>query len=121
MEFVPLKFISETIEVHFLRQPTLEKKPGPPDSFTWRDENFTISEVLSEWHDYKRRGRMLRNMHPQHAAVATHRGSWGVGQDYYRICTRDGRYFDIYYDRSPKDVDNRKGTWFLDRELAVRK
>jgi len=120
MKFLPLRFIGVAIEVHFSKLPTLEKKPGVPDSFTWREEVFQVSELLSEWHNYRRRGRMIKNMRPQHATVASHRGSWGVGQDYYRICTTGGRYFDIYYDRSPKDVDDRKGTWFLDRELTVR-
>jgi hypothetical protein len=79
---------------------------------------FEIVEILSEWHEYKRRGRMARNMSPEHAAVAESRGSWGVGQDYYRVRTTDGRIFDIYYDRAPKDVNHRKGGWFLYRELA---
>ena len=45
------------------------------------------------------------------------RGSWGVGQDYYRVRTAEGRIFDLYYDRAPKNVFRRKGGWFLDREI----
>jgi hypothetical protein len=118
MELIPLHFIGEPIEVHFTRPPALGKIPGPPDSFLWRGETFAIAEVLSEWHDYRRRGRMARNMQPRHAATAERRGSWGVGQDYYRVRTSGGRFFDLYYDRAPKDVDQRKGGWFLDKELA---
>ena len=118
MEIKPIKFISESIDVHFNQPPVLEKKPGPPDAFTWRGERFQIIEVMSEWHDYRRRGRMARNMQPKHAAAAERRGSWGVGQDYFRVRTADGRIFDLYYDRAPKDVDRRKGAWFLYRELA---
>ena len=118
MELIPLHFIGEPVEVHFVKPPALEKIPGPPDSFLWRGETFVIAEVLSEWHDYRRRGRMARNMQPQHAAAAQRRGSWGVGQDYYRVRTTAGRFFDLYYDRAPKDVDQRKGGWFLDKELA---
>jgi hypothetical protein len=77
-----------------------------------------VQEVLSEWHDYRRRGRMASNMQPAHAAAATRRGSWGVGQDYFRVRTADGRIFDLYYDRAPQDVDRRKGGWFLDKELS---
>lgn len=59
---------------------------------------------------------------PQHAAQARfgreRRGSWGVGQDYYRVRTSVGRFFDLYYDRAPKDADQRKGGWFLDKELS---
>ena len=114
----PLRFINEAVEAFFERTPALEKKPGPPAGFTWRGERFLIVEVLSEWHDYERRGRMGRNMQPKHASAAARRGSWGVGRDYYRVRTEEGRFFDIYYDRAPKDVDLRKGAWFLDREMS---
>jgi Domain of unknown function (DUF6504) len=117
MEYQPLRFIGETIDAKFDEPPALEKKPGCPAQFIWRETAFTVVELLSEWHDYNRRGRMARNMQPQHASRASTRGSWGVGQDYYRVRTEDSRIFDIYYDRSPKSVDQRKGSWFLYREL----
>jgi len=120
MELKPYKFISEPIEVHFNRAPVLEKKPGSPDRFTWRGLEYTIVEVMSEWHNYQRRGRMARNMRPTHSSTAERRGSWGVGQDYYRVRTSSGRIFDLYYDRAPKDVDRRKGAWFLDREMKAQ-
>jgi hypothetical protein len=118
MEFTPLHFINEAVEVYFERPPLLEKKPGAPAGFTWRGERFAIAEILSEWHDYQRRGRMSGNMRPEHARHAKIRGSWGVGQDYYRVRTGDSRIFDLYYDRAPQDVDHRKGGWFLYRELS---
>jgi hypothetical protein len=61
---------------------------------------------------------MARNMRPEHAAKAAAHGSWGVGQFYFRVRTQQGRIFDLYYDRAPKDVDRRKGAWFLDKELG---
>ena len=78
---------------------------------------FPVLEMISEWHDYNRRGRMARNMQPQHAAVSSKRGSWGVGLFYFRVKTDQNRYFDIFYDRSPKDSDDRKGNWFIYREV----
>jgi hypothetical protein len=117
MKFKPKSFIFEQIDVNYDVKPTLEKKPGCPSGFTWKKESYKIVDRISEWHDYSRRGRMSRNMQPQHARVAEKRGSWGVGLDYYRVRTKCGRIFDIYYDRSPKDVDNRKGAWFLYQEL----
>jgi hypothetical protein len=119
MEAKPLRFISEPIEVQYDSPPVLEKKPGCPDGFTWRGEAFRIQEMLSEWHDYQRRGRMARNMMPAHAAAAERRGSWGVGLDYYRVSTDKGRTFDIYYDRAPKDAGHRKGGWYLYQELEL--
>lgn len=112
-----LRFIGEAIDVEFDTPPALEKKPGPPDRFTWAGDTYEIREVMTEWHDFTRRGRMARNMRPDHALAAARRGSWGVGRDYYRIRTRDGRIFDIYYDRSPRTASERKGMWFLFREM----
>ena len=113
------RFIGQAIEVEFDRPPLLEKKPGCPDRFTWEEDSHEIVEKMGEWHDYQRRGRMARNMKPTHAAVAEKRGSWGVGRDYFRVQTSEGRIFEIYYDRAPKDADRRKGVWFLFRELPV--
>jgi hypothetical protein len=111
------RFIGEEIEVAFDTSPLLEKKPGCPDRFIWGEQAFEITEMLQEWHDYRRRGRMARNMAPAHAAIAEQRGSWGVGRAYFRVVTTGGRIFELYYDRAPKDADRRKGAWFLYREL----
>jgi hypothetical protein len=115
----PIRFINERIEVVFDNPPVLEKKPGCPDEFIWQDQMYRITDRISEWHDYERKGRMKRNMSPAHAAVAERRGSWGVGQDYYRVRTHTGQIFDIYYDRAPQDAQRRKGEWFIYRELST--
>ncbi len=62
---------------------------------------------------------MARNMRPERAAMASHRGSWGVGRDYYRVRTDCGRVFDLYYDRAPKNAGDRKGAWYLYREMTA--
>jgi hypothetical protein len=61
---------------------------------------------------------MARNMQPQHAAVASTRGSLNVGRFYFRVVTDTEQVFDIYYDRALKNMDNRKGQWFLYQELG---
>ncbi len=111
------RFIAEPVEVEFNKPPMLEKKPGCPDRFFWQGKTFEVVEKLTEWHDYRRRGRMGQNMRPANAAIAEQRGSWGVGRDYFRVRTDGGRIFEMYYDRAPKDADRRKGAWFLYREL----
>jgi hypothetical protein len=116
--YKPFRFIEEPIEVLYNDPPVLEKKPGPPNAILWRESRYRIVEVISEWHDYQRRGRMARNMRPEHAETAQKRGSWGVGKDYYRVVTDSGRIFDIYFDRAPKSVDKRKGAWFIFQELS---
>lgn len=118
MSYIPVHFVGEAIEVHFSQPPLLEKKPGCPDAITWRGIRYQVVELLSEWHDYQRRGRFARNMQDKHLATASSRGSWGVGRDYYRVRTDRGQIFDLYYDRAPKGSNQRKGAWFLDKELA---
>ena len=118
MNAQPLRFIEEPIEPRFNTPPLLDKKPGSPDAFIWKGTLYPIIEVLKEWVDYRRKGRMARNMMPTHAATAERRGSWGVGVFYFRVRTANGQIFDIYYDRAPKDVDHRKGEWFIFQELS---
>jgi hypothetical protein len=112
-----VSFISERIEPHHDGAPAPEKRRGCPTAFRWRGDVHRVARVVSEWHDYVRRGRAAHNMRPSHAAAAERRGSWGVGRDYYRVLTDSGRVFDLYYDRAPASVLDRKGGWFLLREL----
>jgi hypothetical protein len=120
MEYRPLRFVGEEIAVQFDEGPTVAKMPGCPSGFIWREQAYRVREMLSEWHNYERRGRMSRNMTPRHLATASLRGSWGVGRDYYRVRTDAGQVFDLYYDRAPKDPADREGRWFLYREMTVR-
>jgi hypothetical protein len=113
MDNLPLHFIDEPIEVIYDQPPLLEKKPDCPQGFRWREEEFRVIEMLSEWQDLRRRGRMSRNMSPPHLQHAARAGSWGVGRFFFRVRVQDGRVFDIYYDRAPIDAHHRKGSWFL--------
>jgi hypothetical protein len=117
MELIPLHFFDTTIEPVFETQPALEKSPECPNGFVWDDKTYRIIEMLSSWVDFKRRGRMARNMQPQHAEIASTRGSLNVGRFYFRVVTDTEQVFDIYYDRAMKNVDDRKGQWFLYREM----
>jgi hypothetical protein len=118
-KWVPRRFIDEEIEVRFDRPPILTKKPSAPDGFTWDGVSFQVSEVLSTWFDYRRRGRVAKNMKPAHLREAIRRGSWGVGRFYFRVQTTEGRVFDLYYDRAPKEAADRVGHWFLWREMEA--
>ncbi len=141
-DLTPLHFYDESIEVLFDTPPAREKSPPCPNGFVWQGQSFRVTEVLSEWTDFARRGRYAKNMRPAHAAVAAGRGSLNVGRFYFRVralsssstagqtsstvgqrgSTAGGheeRFFDLYYDRAMKNVDERKGQWFLYRELGV--
>jgi Zn-finger nucleic acid-binding protein len=90
-------------------------------------------QMLSSWSDFTRRGKMARNMRPAHAAVASSRGSLNVGRFYFRVRVvlssssiasplgtaghPESQVFDIYYDRAMKNIDDRKGQWFIYREM----
>lgn len=113
----PIRFIGERVEVAFNRPPLLEKRPGCPDGFAWRGEDFRIIEVLSEWRDFTRRGRMAHSMRPENLRKATRRGSIGVGRFYFRVRVAGNRIFDLYYDRAVINADQRKGFWTLHQEL----
>ncbi|MBN1179854.1 MAG: hypothetical protein JXD18_11610 [Anaerolineae bacterium] len=114
----PLRFIGEDIAVEFDVRPALEKKPDCPDRFVWEGETYRVVELMSQWLDYGRHGRMAQNMRLTHLATAAERGSWGVGRHYYRVRTETGRVFDLYYDRAPKKAGKGKGSWHLLREMG---
>jgi hypothetical protein len=113
VEYFPSSYIGETIEVIFNEAPVYEKSPDCPDAFLWRGEIFRVVELLEEWRDYKRRGRMEKNMRPEHASRAATHGSLGVGRFYFRVRVEGERFFELYYDRKPLDVDDKKGHWYL--------
>lgn len=112
----PGPFIDAEVQVGFDQPAMLSKTPDAPVSFTWDGTTFVVQEVVARWSDYRRRGRMVRNMSPAHRATAARRGSWGVGRFYFRVQTREGRRFDLYYDRAPEDAGDRGGHWYLWRE-----
>lgn len=118
MDFIPLHFLDQPIEVIFDMPLTLEKNPDvAPNGFIWEGKTYRVTEMLSSWNDFKRRGRMAQNMQPAHAATASTRGSLNVGRFYFRVKVDTGQVFDIYYDRAMKNVDERKGQWFVYREM----
>jgi len=114
----PIHFLDQPIEVIFRAPPPREKLPPCPDGFIWGDTTYRVVETLSEWTNFTRRGRVARNMQPAHAAVASQRGSLNVGRFFFRVRVDSGQLFDLYYDRAMKNVDRRKGQWFVYRELA---
>ena len=125
-----IHFFDHPIEVIFDTPPAREKTPDCPNGFVWEEKTYRVLEMLSSWSDFKRRGKMARNMRPAHAAVASSRGSLNVGRFYFRVRAvlsssstaghSEEQVFDIYYDRAMKNVDERKGQWFLYREMEEK-
>ena len=138
-----IHFYDHPIEVLFDTPPAREKSPDCPNGFIWEEKSYRVVEMLSSWSDFTRRGKMARNMRPAHAAVASSRGSLNVGRFYFRVRVRpavqlpdntssaiasplgtaghpEDQVFDIYYDRAMKNIDERKGQWFLYREMEEK-
>jgi len=131
-----IHFYDHPIEPIFDTPPAREKTPDCPNGFIWDEKNYRVIEMLSSWSDFTRRGKMARNMRPAHAAVASSRGSLNVGRFYFRVRVTlssssiasplgtaghpENQVFDIYYDRAMKNVDDRKGQWFIYREMEEK-
>ena len=115
-----IHFYDHPIEPIFDTPPAREKSPDCPNGFIWEDKTYRVAEMLSSWSDFARRGKMARNMRPAHAAVASNRGSLNVGRFYFRVLTDTNQVFDIYYDRAMKNIDDRKGQWFIYREMEEK-
>lgn len=115
-----VRFIGEEVTVVFDQAPLFSKKPHCPKQVLWGDDVLLISELLSEWRNYDRRGKRANNMRPENLRKAARRGSWGVGRYYFRVKMNNGRIFDLYYDRAPKGLSNRKGSWYLHREMIPK-
>ena len=120
MELIPAHFYDQPIKPIFDVPPAREKAPDCPNGFNWEGRSFRVQEMLSAWTDFARRGRYAKNMRPAHAEVASTRGSLNVGRYYFRVKVDSNQIFDIYYDRAMKNVDDRKGQWFVYRELEEK-
>ena len=128
--YLPVHFYDQSIEPIFDTPPAREKTPDCPNGFVWEDKTYRVIQMLSSWSDFTRRGKMARNMRPAHAAVASSRGSLNVGRFYFRVRVvlsssltaghPENQVFDIYYDRAMKNVDDRKGQWFIYREMEEK-
>ena len=116
--FKSKKLIAKKVEVQFADPPLHKKRPLCPSVFVWNGVNYQICEILSEWQNFSRKGHLSQNMQSEHLIRAGKKGSWGVGRYYFRVKTISGQIFDLYYDRAPRRVDDRLGTWILYQELV---
>ena len=93
---MPPKFIGEKITV----ETTGAVKQ--PASFTWRDREYTVGEILLNWADWG------------FAAGATQR-DWKTRRhrNYFRVRTTSGEIFEIYHDRG-RSVE---GEWYLYQQI----
>jgi len=81
-----------------------EDAPLRPVSFKWRDEEFSIEEILKSRQDWG------------FPAGAPKKKTWILRRhrNYYKVRTECGRVFEIYMDRKTP-----QHTWVLYRELET--
>jgi hypothetical protein len=112
------KFIDEPIQIYFDQPQLYEKTPNCPTGFTWRGQLYQPLEMLSTWHDFRQHTEIKNNNKSELVKQSLPSGSWGVGKFYFIVRTQDNRLFEIYFDRNPQNVIDRKGHWFLLAELV---
>ena len=74
-------------------------EPGLPDRFTWRDEVYSVVEVLSKW---KESGSC------RHGS-----GERYLRKHWYKIRTDAGQVMTIYFERQARSAKQRKERWWL--------
>jgi len=91
------KFICEKIEVE------VERDNRFPISFIWRGEKYSITAIKSSWPDYG-----------FGSSPAPKRVPWRMRhhRTYYQVETREGKIFELYFDRGAKEK-----IWILAREF----
>lgn len=106
-------FIDEEVTVTFHQPPLYEKAPPCPNAFNWQGQHWVITEFLSGWHSFERRGKFGSNMTAAHLRSAARRGSLNVGRYFFMVRCDMGQVFTLYYDRKAKSITDRSGRWIL--------
>ena len=99
---MPGEFVSEVIEPVTGTMDVsgmLRGEPGLPKRFVWREQEYTVEEVLERWKETSpcRSGGRERY----------------VRKHWFRIKTTTGHEMKIYFDRQPRSARNAKARWWL--------
>jgi len=72
-------------------------EPGLPERFTWRDQEYEVAEVTSQWKD----------------TGGCHHGSAEryVRKHWFEIRTTDGTEMRIYFERQPRRGQTKQRWW----------
>ena len=96
------QFISEPIqpvEGTFDPMAMPRGEPGLPHQFTWRDEAYTVAEVLQNW---KEDGPCKSGSSERY-----------LRKHWFRITTEQGPEMTLYFQRQPRSKRQRKTRWWL--------
>lgn len=94
------KFVSEPItpiDASFSTSAMVTGAPGLPMRFSWRKEEYNVTEVLKTWTST---GSCTHGSAEQY-----------VRKHWYRILTDDGSEMQIYFERKPRAGQIKKRWW----------
>lgn len=80
-------------------------EPGLPGKFIWRDEEYTVAEVLEKWKET--------------SPCRSGGGERYVRKHWFRIRTTDGREMKIFFERQARSKRQSKLRWWLYTLSAV--
>jgi len=96
------QFISEPIVPvpgSLLAAPAARGEPGLPERFTWRGDEYRVTEVRSVW---KTTGPCTSGSAEQY-----------VRRHWYQAATEPPAVMTLYFDRQPRDSRHPKARWWL--------
>ncbi len=96
------RFISEPIQpVEGTFDPTgmTRGEPGLPQRFTWRDDEYAVTEVLEVW---KEDGPCKSGSTEQY-----------LRKHWFRVATEQGAEMTLYFQRQPRSKRQSKTRWWL--------
>jgi len=96
------RFVSEPIKpVEGTFDPTAMTRgePGLPRRFVWRDEEYTVAEVLEVW---KEEGPCKSGSSEMY-----------LRKHWFRVATEQGAEMTLYFQRQPRSKRQSKARWWL--------
>ena len=96
------RFVSEKIEPvagTMDRAGMARGEPGLPKRFVWRDQEYTVGEVLETWKET--------------SGCKTGSDEHYVRKHWFRLRTTDGTEMTLYFDRQARSKRQRKSRWWL--------
>lgn len=98
---MPEQFISEPIEMAYRSQdtgPMARGRPGTPERFFWRGDEYRVAEVLEMW---------------DQTGPGLGGGSRYLRKHWYRIRTTDGDEMKLYFERKARSNREIIRRWWL--------
>lgn len=96
------QFVSEPIhpvEGTFDPSGMVRGEPGLPQQFVWRDNEYTVAEVLQVW--------------KEDGPCKSGSSEMYLRKHWYRVATEQGPEMTLYFQRQPRSKSQNKTRWWL--------